>query len=232
MHALDLNCDLGEGGSHDAALMPLITSANIACGAYAGDAATMRVTVALAQQHDVAVGAHPGFADREHFGRRELHLLPAEITLLVREQIEGLRAISPLHHVKPHGALYNLAARDVATARAIAAAVCEVDTSLTLVGLAGSELLDAGRAAGLRVAGEAFADRAYAPDGTLVQRGTPGALLDVAAAVAQVRQLLETATVCTIDGTVRTVQAETICLHGDSPHALELAQALRKLFPR
>ncbi len=110
--------------------------------------------------------------------------------------------------------------------------MCEVDTSLTLVGLAGSELLDAGRAAGLRVAGEAFADRAYAPDGTLVQRGTPGALLDVAAAVAQVRQLLETATVCTIDGTVRTVQAETICLHGDSPHALELAQALRKLFPR
>jgi UPF0271 protein len=227
MRAIDLNCDLGEGAAHDATLMPLVTSANIACGAHAGDAATMRATVALAHRHSVAVGAHPGFADREHFGRRELRLPPSEIRRLVVGQIEALRAFAPPRHVKPHGALYNLAARDAAVARAVAEAVRDADTALVLVGLAGSELLTAGRAAGLRVAGEFFADRGYAPDGTLAPRGAPGAVLDVGAAVAQVLRFIATGAVRATDGTALAVEAETVCLHGDGPHAPELARALR-----
>jgi UPF0271 protein len=227
MRALDLNCDLGEGGAHDAGLMPLVTSANIACGAHAGDAATMRATVALAQAHGVAIGAHPGFADREHFGRRELRLPPSEIARLVREQIVALRALTPLRHVKPHGALYNLAARETTVAWAIAEAVRDVDAALVLVGLAGSESLAAARAAGLRVAGEFFADRGYASDGSLAPRGTPGALLGVEAAVTQVLRFAGTGKVRATDGTEIVVEAETVCVHGDGPHALELARALR-----
>ena len=227
MRALDLNCDLGEGGAHDAELMSLVTSANLACGAHAGDAATMRAAVALAQRHGVAIGAHPGFADREHFGRRELRLPPEEIRRLVRGQIEALRALAPLRHVKPHGALYNLAARDAAVARAVAEAVHDVDAALVLVGLADSVSLAAGREAGLRVAGEFFADRGYAPDGTLAPRGTPGALLGVEAAVAQTLSFAQTGQVRATDGTDLAVEAETVCIHGDGPHALELARALR-----
>lgn len=227
MRALDLNCDLGEGGAHDAELMSLVTSANLACGAHAGDAATMRAAVALAQRHGVAIGAHPGFADREHFGRRELRLPPEEIRRLVRGQIEALRALAPLRHVKPHGALYNLAARDAAVARAVAEAVHDVDAALVLVGLADSVSLAAGREAGLRVAGEFFADRGYAPDGTLAPRGTPGALLGVEAAVAQTLSFAQTGQVRATDGTDLAVEAETVCVHGDGPHALELARALR-----
>ncbi len=227
MRALDLNCDLGEGGAHDAELMSLVTSANLACGAHAGDAATMRAAVALAQRHGVAIGAHPGFADREHFGRRELRLSPEEIRRLVRGQIEALRALAPLRHVKPHGALYNLAARDATVARAVAEAVHDVDAALVLVGLADSVSLAAGREAGLRVAGEFFADRGYAPDGTLAPRGTPGALLGVEAAVAQTLSFAQTGQVRATDGTDLAVEAETVCIHGDGPHALELARALR-----
>jgi UPF0271 protein len=227
MRAIDLNCDLGEGGALDAQLMPLVTSANIACGAHAGDTATMRATVALAQRHGVALGAHPGFADREHFGRRELLLSPNELRQLVRDQIEALRALAPLRHVKPHGALYNLAARDATVAQAVAEAVRDTDAALVLVGLAGSESLAAGRAAGLRVAGEFFADRGYAPDGTLAPRGTQGALLGVEAAVAQVLRFIATGKVHATDGTDLAIEAETVCVHGDGPHALELARALR-----
>jgi UPF0271 protein len=227
MPRLDLNCDLGEGTGHDAGLMPLITSASIACGGHAGDAATMASAVTLAHHHGVAVGAHPGFADREHFGRRELRLPAEDLRRLVRGQIQALRALTPLRQVKPHGGLYNLAARDAGVARVVAEAVREVDASLVLFGLAGSELLRAGRAAGLRVAGEGFADRAYAPDGALAPRGAPGALLDVAAAVAQVLGMVRTGKVRTTDGSEITVQADTVCIHGDGPEAVELAQALR-----
>jgi UPF0271 protein len=227
MREIDLNCDLGEGGAHDAALMPLVTSVNIACGAHAGDAATMRATVALAQRHGTAIGAHPGFADRENFGRLELRLSPDEITRLVRGQVEALRALAPLRHVKPHGALYNLAAREPAVARAVAEAVRDTDATLVLVGLAGSASLAAGRAAGLRVAGEFFADRGYAPDGVLAPRGTPAALLSPEAAVAQVLRWAETGKVRATDGTDIAIGAETVCVHGDGPHALELARALR-----
>jgi UPF0271 protein len=227
MRRLDLNCDLGEGAGHETELMPLITSANIACGGHAGDTDTMRAAVGLAHRHGVAVGAHPGFADREHFGRRELRLAPEDIRRLVRTQIEALRALTPLGHVKPHGGLYNLAARNAGAARAVAEAVRDLDASLVLFGLAGGELLRAGRAAGLRVASEVFADRAYAPDGSLAPRGTPGALLAVGPAVEQVLGMVRAGRVRTTDGSEVAVQADTVCVHGDGPEAVELAQALR-----
>lgn len=228
MPCIDLNCDLGEGAGHDAELMPLVTSANIACGAHAGDEATMRATVALAQRHGVAIGAHPGFADRANFGRRELALPPREIVDLVRMQIEALRAIAPVRHVKPHGALYNLAARDETVAGAVVEAVRAVDPELVLVGLAGSVLLRAGRAGGLRVASEVFADRTYQPDGSLTPRTRPDALIaDGDAAVSQVVRMVRESRVRAIGGTDVAVQADTVCLHGDSPHAIVFAQRLK-----
>jgi UPF0271 protein len=227
MNSIDLNCDLGEGAGHDAELMPLVTSANIACGAHAGDEATMRATVALAQRYGVAIGAHPGFADREHFGRRELPLSPEAVHVLVSEQIDALRALGPVRHVKPHGALYNMAARDGALAVAVASAVHAVDPALVLVGLAGSELLHAGRARGLRVAGEVFADRTYQRDGSLTPRSRPDALIhDEAAAVAQVLRMVREGMVRATEGTDVPVTADTICVHGDGPHAVAFARRL------
>lgn len=224
---IGLNCDLGEGAGHDAELMPLITSVNIACGGHAGDEATMRATVELAKKHGVAIGAHPGFADREHFGRRELALPPAEIFALVKTQVLALQAFSPLKHVKPHGGLYNLAARDATVAGAIAVAVRTVDPKLILVGLAGSELIKAGRARGLRVAEEVFADRTYQPDGTLTPRSQPNALItDEDAAVAQVLRLIREGKVRATDGTDISLQADTVCIHGDGANAVAFAKRL------
>jgi 5-oxoprolinase (ATP-hydrolysing) subunit A len=233
MKTIDLNCDLGEGAGQDAELMPFITSANIACGAHAGDAGTMRTAVELARRHGVAVGAHPGFDDREHFGRRELPITVDAAAGLVLTQVRALQAIAqslgaPIVHVKPHGGLYNLAARDRGVADGIARAVWRADPRLILVGLAGSQLLAAGRARGLRVASEAFADRGYQPDGALVPRGQPGALLeDEAAAAAQALRLARKGRVRAIDGADIPVAADTICLHGDGAHALAFARRLR-----
>jgi UPF0271 protein len=228
---IDLNCDLGEGAGHDAALMPLITSASIACGAHAGDIATMRATVALAQQHGTAIGAHPGFADREHFGRRELALPPAEVQALVRGQIELLRAIAPVRHVKPHGALYNMAARDAALAAAIASAVHEIDPALIIFAPANSELVRAALARGLRVANEVFADRTYRRDGSLTPRSEPGALIhDADAAVAQVLRMIREGVVRATDGTDIPIVADTVCVHGDGPSPVEFVQRLRAEF--
>lgn len=230
---IDLNCDLGEGASQDEALMPLVTSANIACGAHAGDEATMRATVALARRHGVAVGAHPGFSDREHFGRRELALPPAEIVALVRMQVETLRMIARaegvvLKHVKPHGALYNRAARDAAVADAIAEAVAGVDGGLWLYGLAGGELLKAGKARGLRVASEVFADRTYQADGSLTPRNRPDALIgNVADAAAQALRMIRERRVRATDGSDVSITADTVCLHGDGADAVEFARGLR-----
>lgn len=227
MARIDLNCDLGEGAGHDAELMALVTSANIACGAHAGDEAIMRATVSLAQRHGVAIGAHPGFADRENFGRRELELPASAITELVRAQIEALRAIAPVRHVKPHGALYNLSARDDGVARAVAEAVRAVDPALVLMGLAGGALLRAGRACGLRVASEVFADRTYQPDGSLTPRTRAEALIaDEDTAVAQVLRMVGEGRVRATDGTDIPVQADTVCLHGDGPHAVAFARRL------
>jgi UPF0271 protein len=227
---IDLNCDLGEGAGHDAALMPLITSASIACGAHAGDTATMRATAGLAAAHGVAVGAHPGYADRANFGRSVVPMTPAELTRLVAEQIAALAAVSPvpLRHVKPHGALYNLAATDRPAARAIVAAVQAIDPHLIVFALAGSELVRAAREAGLRVAQEVFADRTYRPDGTLTPRACADAMItDEVAAVAQVQRMIVDGVVRATDGTDVSIAADTLCLHGDSPHAVAFARALR-----
>jgi UPF0271 protein len=218
---IDLNADVGEECGQDGPLMRCITSANVACGVHAGSVATMRETVLLAQEHGVAVGAHPSFPDREHFGRREMHMRSAEIADLVIRQIEALASIASnqgirLQHVKPHGALYNVAVRDRRVADAIARGVVSVDRSLVLLGLPRSELVAAAEAAGLRTAGEAFADRAYRADGTLVPRTEPGAVIhNPEEVLARVVSLAARPDV------------ETICVHGDTPGAAELASKIR-----
>ena len=234
MPRLDFNCDLGEGCGSDADIVPLISSASIACGAHAGDETTMRTAIRLCRDHGVAIGAHPSFEDREHFGRRELALDRDEIARLVQSQLARLAAIATgegvrIAHVKPHGALYNLAARDRGVADAIARAIFAFDSSLMLYGLSGSQLTAAGEAAGLRVVHEVFAERAYDADGTLAPRGTPGAVIDdLDTALAQVRTLLRDGVVVARDGSRVPLRADTLCLHGDRPDAADFARALRK----
>ena len=233
MRSIDFNCDLGEGCGTDAAIVPLVSSASIACGAHAGDAATMRDTIGLCLDHGVAIGAHPAFEDREHFGRRELEVAPAVLEASVRRQVEALadacaRLGARMHHVKPHGALYNLAARDPATAETLVRAIRAVDPALVLYGLAGSHLTRAGSEAGLAVAHEVFAERAYDADGRLAPRGTPGAVIaTLDAALAQVRLLLREGVVVARDGSRVPLRADTLCLHGDRADAPAFARALR-----
>jgi UPF0271 protein len=230
---IDLNCDLGEGAGHDAELMPLITSANIACGAHAGDAATMRATVELALRHGVAIGAHPGFADRENFGRRELPISPTDAFALVVQQagaliVEARRQGGDVAHVKLHGALYNMAARDRALATAVAEAVHFLGTRLLIFVLAGSELSRVARAMGLRVAEEVFADRTYQPDGSLTPRTQPNAMItEESASVAQVLRMVREGKVRATNGADVAIAADTVCLHGDGAHAVEFARRLR-----
>ncbi len=229
MWRVDLNCDLGEGAGHDTELMPLITSANIACGAHAGDEATMRATLALAQRHGVAVGAHPGFADRENFGRRELPVGPDAVHELVLSQVRRLQRLGPVRHVKPHGALYNMAARDLSLARAVVDAVYEADPRLILFGLAGSHLIAVAEACGLPVVSEVFADRTYQADGSLTPRSQPNAIVtDENAAVAQVLRMVREGKVRATDGTDVAIKADTLCLHGDGAHPVEFARKLRQ----
>ncbi len=233
MPRIDLNCDLGEGAGHDPELMPLITSANIACGAHAGDEATMRASIALAKKHGAALGAHPGFVDRENFGRHERPVLPDEVYQLVLTQTQALQRLAReagarVAHVKPHGALYNLAARNTLLADAVAHAVYEADPRLVLFGLAGSHLLSAGRACGLEAASEVFADRTYQSDGSLTPRGRADALIqDEDAAVAQVLRLVREGKVRATDGSDVAMGADTVCVHGDGPHAVPFARRLR-----
>jgi UPF0271 protein len=234
MAHVDLNCDLGEGAGNDDALMPLITSANIACGLHAGDEVSMRATVRLAQKYRVAIGAHPSLDDRENFGRKEMIVSPVVVRELVVTQIAWLQAIATeqgarMRHVKPHGALYNMAARDRSVADAIAAAVYAVDPDLILFGLSGSELIKAGRARGLRVANEVFADRTYQGDGSLTPRSQADAMIhESAMALAQVKQMIFERTVRARDGEVVPIQADTVCLHGDGAHAVVFAQGLNR----
>lgn len=238
---IDLNCDLGEAVTTDqleveARLMTLVTSVNIACGVHAGDAALMRRTVRMALRHRLAIGAHPGLPDRESQGRREQPLSPSFVEELIRSQVGDLMRISQeegarLSHVKPHGALYNMAARDRVIADAIATAVARLDHRLILVGLAGSALIAAGSAQGLRVAAEGFADRGYRADGSLVPRGQPGAILhDEATVLARARSLVAADRIAAIDGSLLHCQIHTLCLHGDTPDAVPLARALRVMF--
>ena len=230
---IDFNCDLGEGCGDDAAIVPWLTSASIACGAHAGDDTTMRATLRLCGAHGVAAGAHPGYDDKAHFGRREVSMSADDLRRLLDRQLQRIGAIAGqegvrLAHVKPHGALYNLAARDRTVADVVAAAVHAFDESLVLFAMAGSELIRAGKAAGLRVAHEAFAERAYDADGRLAPRGTPGAVLEgVDAAIDQVRRLAREGVVVARDGTCVRLRADTLCLHGDRPDAAAFARSLR-----
>ena len=235
---VDLNCDVGESFGRyalgdDEGVLPHVTSANVACGFHAGDPVIMRRTVRLALRLGVAVGAHPGFPDLGGFGRRELQAGPDEVEAMVLYQVAALAGIAEaeggrLAHVKPHGALYNMAARDRRLAGAIARGVAAAGRELLLVGLSGSHLLDAGRAAGLGVASEAFADRAYEATGALRSRALPGAVIgDPAAAVAQVLQMVRDGAVTAVTGESVAVRADTICMHGDTPGAAPLAAAVR-----
>lgn len=229
MTAIDLNADLAEGAGQEAALMPLIASANIACGLHAGGPLEMKHALQLARQHGVAAGAHPGYADREGFGRRPLTLAPEAIEALMAYQLGALAALAAaegvtLTHVKPHGALYNQAAVDGAVARAVVRAVAAFNRSLIVYGLAGSALVTAAAEAGLRVANEGFPDRGYNPDGTLMPRGQPGAVLADPAAVAANAVRLAAEGLLTPAGRVR---VQTLCVHGDGPHAVAFAHAVR-----
>jgi UPF0271 protein len=236
--SIDLNCDLGElpelirDGTDDA-LMAIVSSANVACGGHAGDAASMEHTVRSALRHGVAIGAHPSYPDRAGFGRRELSATPAEVEAFVLAQVRALAAVAGglgarIAHVKPHGALYHAAGRDAAVAAAIARAAAQVDPRLVLVGQAGSPMLATWRALGFRTAGEAFADRRYEPNGLLRARAHPDALItDAAAAAEQAVRIATGHGAVASDGSTIAVEAETICIHGDTPGAAAIARRVR-----
>jgi UPF0271 protein len=236
--AIDLNCDMGEGAGEDEGIVPLVSSINVACGFHAGDPATIRATIRLAARHGVAVGAHPSYPDRAGFGRAPMVRSPDDVRDDVVYQVAAVRAFCaaegvPLVHVKPHGALYNTAAQDPALATAICEAIRQVDAGLVVVCLAGSPMAGVIRSLGLRCAEEAFADRGYTPEGTLVPRGTPGALVEDPAAVAErVAAMARDRRVTSVAGTSVSVAADTICLHGDTPGAALLAAAIRARLAR
>ncbi|KOP67917.1 lactam utilization protein LamB [Bacillus sp. FJAT-18019] len=238
MIRVDLNCDMGESyGAYslgnDMELLRSITSANIACGYHAGDPAVMRVTVRQAIEKGVAIGAHPGLPDLAGFGRRRMDITPQEAYDMVTYQVGALMAFaiqegSGLQHVKPHGALYNMAAASRPLADAIASAINRLDPTLILYGLAGSELIKAGEAAGLRTASEVFADRTYQEDGSLTSRNKPNAIItELEASIAQVIRMVKERAVVTLTGKMIPIQADTICIHGDGTHASLFARTLR-----
>jgi UPF0271 protein len=234
---VDINCDMGESFGiyqlgYDQEVMPYISSANIACGFHAGDPQWMRRTVNLAEQVGVAIGAHPGLPDLMGFGRRELKVSPEEVRNYVIYQIGALQAFTrtkKLQHVKPHGALYNAGANNKELARATAEAIYQVDPNLILVGLAGSIWLQAGNEIGIKVAREVFADRALNPDGTLVPRNQPGAVIhDSTEVVNRVLKIVTEGKVITINGEEIPLSGDTICLHGDNPRVVVLARTLNQ----
>lgn len=230
---VDLNADLGEGADHDDELLALVTSANIACGFHAGDAGSIRQSIEAARTRNVAVGAHPSLFDRENFGRKELPVKPDEVFDAVVYQLGIFQAIADAagvrpNHVKPHGALYNMAARDESLADAVARAIASVDKRLILFAPQNTALSRAGKKHGLQIAHEVFADRNYLSNGQLVSRTRAGALLhDPADAAPRVLRMLREGKVRSIEGVDVDVRAETICLHGDNPEAVEFARALR-----
>jgi len=232
---IDLNCDLGEGAAHDTAVMPLVTSVNIACGGHAGDEATMAATVALARRHGVAIGAHPGHADREHFGRRLLAITPEAAAALVVEQVARLAAMAgePPRHVKLHGGLYHQVASDAPLATAVAGAISARWPTMIVIAPAGSLLVSVARAWGLAVAAEAFIDRAYAPDGTLVPRSEAMAVIaDPRVAAERAVRLVQEGVAVAADGGLIRLRADTLCLHGDGPDPVGLARAVREALER
>lgn len=233
-HNIDLNCDMGEGMDNDAAIMPYITSANIACGFHAGNGETIRRTIDLALQYKVHIGAHPSFRDKENFGRKEMPLPLDKVYAIVIEQLIKIDLIAKekgasLHHVKPHGALYNMAARDARLARAVAQAVQDFSDDMILYGLSGSCLISEAKAIGLPTASEVFADRTYQDDGSLTPRSQPNALIEEEEkCVQQVLQMTREGVVTTVSGKRIPVVAETICLHGDAKNAVALSKAVHE----
>lgn len=238
MYKVDLNSDIGESfGNYklglDEEVVKHISSANIACGWHAGDPMVMEKTVEMAVREGVGLGAHPGYPDLLGFGRREMKVTPAEAKNYIKYQIGALWAFAEgkgvrLQHVKPHGAFYNMAAKDKDLARAIAEGIYEVDKDLILVGLANGELVQAGREVGLKIANEVFADRAYNPDGTLVSRKQEGAVIhDTDLAIARVLRMVKEGKVETINGEDITIQADSICVHGDNPKAVAFVDTIR-----
>ena len=238
MKKIDLNCDMGESAdvSHlavEARIMPFITSANIACGFHAGNPDLIRHTARLAARCGVSIGAHPGFLDMKDLGRNERAVTPGEVETMVSYQIGALAGVLSLdgfklRHVKPHGALYNMAMKDHELATAIVESVCSIDRKLLVFGMAGSELVRVARAAGLIVAQEAFADRAYLPNGNLLPRSEKGAVLGTEEEVRQQVGNLARGFVKTIDGSHLQIEADTICLHSDTPRAEELVTLIRR----
>ncbi|MCI8454610.1 MAG: 5-oxoprolinase subunit PxpA [Lachnospiraceae bacterium] len=239
MFYVDLNSDLGESfGNYtigmDEEILKYVSSANVACGWHAGDAVVMGRTVALAGEFGVAVGAHPGFPDLMGFGRRNMAVTPDEAKAYVKYQLGALTAFTKsmglqVQHVKPHGALYNMAAVDAKLARAMCEAVYEVDQEILFMGLAGSEMIRAAKEVGLRAANEVFADRAYNDDGTLVSRKLPGAVIkDKAEAIRRVVRMVKEGKVESINGNDIAIQADSVCVHGDNPKALEFVKNIRE----
>lgn len=232
--AADFNCDLGEGTGNDALIMPYITSANIACGYHAGDVYSIQQTVELCQQHNVNIGAHPSFLDKAGFGRTAYHLPESEIYELIIQQLIIFSSVADtmnvkIRHVKPHGALYNMSAADAVIAGTIARAVKDFDPALILYGLSGSESIKQAQKIGLNTANEVFADRTYQDDGSLTPRKYANALIsEEEKAVGQVLQMLQKGTVTTTSGKEIAIVADTVCVHGDGAHAVELAKAIHK----
>ena len=231
---IDINCDIGEGFDNDELIMPYISSANIACAYHAGNEETIWQTIELAIKHKVAIGAHPSFLDKKNFGRTEIDLSPGEIYELVTQQLILFDEIlsetdEKMQHVKPHGALYNMSAKNILYAKAIANAVKDYSADLILFGLSGSYSVSEARAIGLKTANEVFADRTYQDDGSLTSRSQPGALIeDAGIAIKQVLQVIKGKTVTTISGKIIPIEAETICIHGDSKQSVEFASAINK----
>jgi 5-oxoprolinase (ATP-hydrolysing) subunit A len=233
MQRIDLNCDMGEGMPGDALIMPYITSANIACGYHAGDDDMMKKTIQLALLNNVAIGAHPSFNDRKNFGRTEMMIGNDELYDLVSIQVQRLKNIAAsfevkLHHVKPHGALYNMAAKDAGMSSIIAKAIKDIDHNLVLYGLSNSHLLAEAKNTGLNTAAEVFADRTYTDEGNLTPRSQPGALIeDEERSLQQVLQMVMENKVTTVSGKIIPIEAQTICIHGDGTHAPAFAKNIQ-----
>jgi UPF0271 protein len=229
---IDLNCDMGEGMGNDALVMPFISSANISCGYHAGDEKTIWETIELALKHDVAIGAHVSFLDKENFGRSEIDLPVEVIYELIIQQLIIIEEIADsfdtkIHHVKPHGALYNMSAKNAALAKTIAQAIKDFDASLILFGLSGSHSIDEANIAGLKTANEVFADRTYQDNGSLTPRSQSGALIEnTELAISQALQLIKKGTVHSVSGKEIKIKADTICVHGDGSQAAVFAKSI------
>lgn len=234
MLTIDLNCDMGEGMLYDAEIIPYISSANIACGYHAGDEEIMKRTIELALEYNVAIGAHPGFADKENFGRKDMFLKKENYHALITEQLSLIKNITDalgakLHHVKPHGALYNMAAADKILAKIIVDAIKEFDENLVLYGLSGSHLIEEAKMVQLKTASEVFADRTYRDDGKLTARHQSNALIkDENKVIRQVLQMVKEKTVTSVNKNTIPIVAETICLHSDGAHPVEFARLIHQ----